>query len=277
VQPQAIFSADILIPAYRAILAMTRRRGLFTLARLNARLFSAGQIITLRNGAKMFVPPDPHFFGFILGSHEDHVAELLIKHVRRGDVCFDVGANIGYFSSLLAQLVGSTGEVLAFEPVPENYSVLEKNAAMAAACGLQVTPRNAAVSSERGELRIVRKEWSTYHEVATITNEQPGAEKITAISLDDVIAEVSGRIVSMLKVDVEGHELPVVQGMKRSLEAGRVRRMVIEITPGSDAQAIEALIRPHVQQMRSWINREWVEQPLARLSARTDVFVEFSV
>jgi FkbM family methyltransferase len=270
-------SPELLIRAFRAILGVTRRRGLFTLARLNAKLFSDGQIVALTGGARMFVPSDPHFFCFVLGTHENHIAEILVRHVRPGDVCFDVGANIGYFSAMLANLVGPAGEVFAFEPVPENYSVLEKNAAMAATQGLRIHTRKAAVSAEHGELRIVRKQWSTYHEVAPITSEQPDAERIPAIPIDEVISGLSGRAVSMLKIDVEGHELPVVQGLKGSLEAGRVHRMVIEITPGFEARAIQELIRPHARQMQSWVKQKWVEQSLTELSSRTDVFVEFSV
>lgn len=268
---------DVLIKLWRVLMTLSRRHGLFSLARLHTTLHPNGQIIALRAGGQMFVPPDSHFFGFVLDTHEPHVTEAFQRYVKAGDTCLDVGANIGYFSSLLAQLAGPTGEVLAFEPVPENYAVLQKNAAMAAARGLRITPRNVAVSSERGELKIVRKEWSTYHEVAPLTEKEKDAERVPAVALDDVIAHLPERIISMLKIDVEGHELPVVQGLSRSLEAGRIRRMVIEVTPGPDAQAIGALIHPYARTVRSWIDGEWREQPIGDVSARTDVFVEFSI
>src|SRR5689334_7304312 len=98
---QVKLTSSLLIGGYRTILRITRKRGLFTLARLNAKLFSSGQIIAAPAGAKLFVPSDPHFFGFVLGTHESHVAEILIRYLQPGDACIDVGANIGYFSAVM--------------------------------------------------------------------------------------------------------------------------------------------------------------------------------
>jgi FkbM family methyltransferase len=269
-------TSSLLIDGYRTILRLTRKRGLFTLARLNAKIFSSGQIIAVPAGARLFVPSDPHFFGFVLGTHESHVAEIFIHYLRPGDACIDVGANIGYFSAVMAALVGTNGQVTAFEPVPENFAVLERNAALTAEEGLHLHSRHEAVSAQRGELKIMRKEWSTYHEVAPIVDGESSIERIPAVPLDDIILP-GMKPIGMLKIDVEGHELSVVEGMKKSLEARRVRYMVIEVTPGEDASRIEQLIRPHARCIRAWNKSEWIDQSLARLSARTDVFVEFSV
>lgn len=273
---QVKLTSSMLIGGYRTVLRLTRKHGLFKLARLNAKLFASGQIIVAPAGAKLFIPPDPHFFGFVLGTHENHVAEILTRYLRPGDACIDVGANIGYFSAVMARLVGTNGHVLAFEPVPENFAVLERNAALASAEGLQLHPRQAAVSAQRAELKIVRKEWSTYHEVAPIVGEEFGIERISAIPLDDVILPGT-KPISLLKIDVEGHELPVIEGLKKSLKAKRVHRMVIEVTPGDEANRIEQLIQPHARSIRAWNKSTWVDQSLASLSIRTDVFVEFSV
>lgn len=267
---------NALIAVWRQLLNISRRHGLFTLARLHVKLFPVGQVVALPAGATMFIPPDPHFFGFVLGTHEHHITELLLHNVRHDDTCLDVGANIGYFTSILAQLVGPFGEVLAFEPVPENFAVLKQNAELAAQRGLRIQTIQAAVSSQPGELKIIRQQWSTYHQVAAIDKDAPGVERIPAVTLDDVISRLpADRSVSLLKVDVEGHELPVVIGLQRSLAANRVRRLVIEITPGPDSVQIEKILKAHAKRIQVWSEGRWRDHSLAALKDRTDVFVEF--
>jgi hypothetical protein len=99
-----------------------------------------------RHYAEMFIPGDPHFFGFLTGLHERHITELLTRRVSRGATCVDVGANIGYFSAIMACLAGPQGRVVAYEPVPENFEVLKVNVKIAGACGNNIVPVNAAVS-----------------------------------------------------------------------------------------------------------------------------------
>src|SRR5262249_33960355 len=60
--------------------------------------------------------------------------------VEPGDVVFDVGANIGFFSTLLSQLVGPSGRVLAFEPEPENLALLRANLAANGGHNVTVVP-----------------------------------------------------------------------------------------------------------------------------------------
>ena len=55
------------------------------------------------------------------------VTTFLKAHVGPGQTAIDLGANIGYFTLLLAQLVGQDGQVVAFEPDPENFQLLERN------------------------------------------------------------------------------------------------------------------------------------------------------
>ena len=105
------------LPAlYRTLLRITRRHGMFTIARNHVRLYPRGQRVKVASEATLYLPPDPHFIGFLLGTHEQHIADLMMTHVRAGDTCVDVGANIGYFTAVLSKLAGPTGRVLSFEP-----------------------------------------------------------------------------------------------------------------------------------------------------------------
>src|SRR5947209_8749833 len=62
-----------------------------------------------------------------LAQFEPYTVKILRAAVHQGDTVFDVGANIGFFSTLLSRIVGEAGRVLAFEPEPENLALLGTN------------------------------------------------------------------------------------------------------------------------------------------------------
>src|ERR1035441_4828125 len=83
--PQSLTSAPRpwrLNSFYRLIMLLTKRRGLITIGKLNAKLFSKGEIVQLPYGASLYCPPDPHFFGYILGTHESHISSVLKQLIR---------------------------------------------------------------------------------------------------------------------------------------------------------------------------------------------------
>ena len=61
------------------------------------------------------------------GFWEPHETSLILELLQPGDTFLDVGANIGYFSILAAAAVGDAGHVIAYEPDPENYRLLQTN------------------------------------------------------------------------------------------------------------------------------------------------------
>ena len=76
---------------------------------------------------KIILHPNDAFRLSIYGIHSKIDFEIFQKYVKKGDNVLDVGANIGYFTLMLAKLVGPTGKVFAFEPDPRNISLLKKN------------------------------------------------------------------------------------------------------------------------------------------------------
>ena len=242
--------------AYHVLMKATRRHGMFTLARNQVRLYPHGQRVKIAGDATIFLPADPHFIGFLLGRHEHHIAELMMTHVRPGDICVDVGANIGYFSAVLSRLAGAAGRVFSFEPVPENFDVLAINAQIASQTGAPVRPQRAAVAATSGELRIVRQAHSTAHQVSSAVD--ASGESVPAVSLDAELPKSIGDAqIAFLKVDVEGYELSVLQGMRSLIQRGKIRRMVVEITPGFDAAQIAEIISGRRHKLTSWVGQKW--------------------
>ena len=260
---------------YRQVLGLTRKHGLFTLARFHGRFFGGMQRVAIPGGSSLMIPDDSHYFGFLAGVHEQHVEALIRSSVSPGDVCVDVGANIGYFAMMMAKAAGTRGRVIAFEPVPDTFEILKLNAALAAEEGGNLEVHQAAVSAQAGELLIERQQHSTLNQVRVAQREETG-ERVPCVALSDFLdsAGITGRI-ALLKVDVEGHETAVMEGALPAFASGRVKRMIVEVTPGDEAGQIQRILAPCRAQIRCWINGQWREEGLSTLAHRTDVLVDF--
>src|SRR3989442_10745976 len=92
------------------------------------------------------------FRSFVYGTWEPAATSAVVATVQPGMTVIDIGANIGYYTLLFAKCVGSVGQVFAFEPLPGNYALLQKN------IGLNnlghVHALNEAVFSRAGEITI---------------------------------------------------------------------------------------------------------------------------
>lgn len=135
--------------------------------------------------------------------------------VKQGDIVLDVGANIGYYTVLLSNLVGEHGKVICFEPTKHYGSVLEKNIQ---ANGLRnIDLVRLGLSDKQQELDIQIGEHSA-------TLHVPGnkklnfSEKIQLITLDEYLHEHPLPRLDFIKIDVDGHEPLFLEGAKETLE-----------------------------------------------------------
>lgn len=263
---------------YRTILSATRLHGLFTLARLHRRIWKGEQQVAIGRGAELILPDDTHYFGFLSGMHERHIAQLIRTLVKPGGICLDVGANIGYFAAMMAAQCGTNGKVVAFEPIPETYNYLKRNASLAEERSWQIDARQLAVSDTPSDLEVVRQRHSTLNEVRALdpSHTPDGhAETVNGTTLDQVLDELAVPNVQLLKIDVEGHEWPVIKGALSSLEQRKVSNLVIEITPGSAAQHIDDSLKPFSPVTRCWIDGKWKAHPVSAIQHRTDAWLTF--
>jgi FkbM family methyltransferase len=161
------------------------------------------------------------------------VTETLHRLIDPGDPVADVGANVGYLTSLAAVRAGADGRVLAFEPHPRVYEMLERNAGRWRATGAaeNVELRREALSDRQGEGTLVAGPSfeGNMGLAALASGDGPAAGSqsiaVPLARLDDVVG--SGRL-GLLKVDVEGHEASVLRGAERLLGDGGIRDIVFE-------------------------------------------------
>lgn len=143
---------------------------------------------------------------------EAHDTEFprLAEWVRAGDWVLDVGANVGNYTARMSELVGPTGRVVSFEPVPETFELLVSNVAQLR--HRNVTLLNLAASDAIGARSMsipVLANGLENRYMAQITD-TPGDLNILSVPIDSLQLPQPIRLV---KVDVEGHELPALKGM----------------------------------------------------------------
>jgi FkbM family methyltransferase len=154
-----------------------------------------------------------------LEKYEPYETELIQRQVKFGDVIVDVGANIGYYTILLASKVGKKGKVFAFEPDKTNFEILEKNIK---ANNLEnVVAINAAVGSSNGEKILYKSEENLgdhkLYETPLGYAASPldKGEKIKIIKLDDFFKNPK---IDLIKIDTQGWEPEVILGAKKIIE-----------------------------------------------------------
>lgn len=151
---------------------------------------------------------------------DPHVEACVRAMLRPGQTAIDVGANIGYFTAVLAQCVGPSGQVWSFEPVPETYELLTLCKSLNDFA--QVRPMRVALGAANGSTEIT---YDRRHSgIATMHPEQVAgdAQRVELRSLDTLIStgEVE-REPDLIKVDVEGHELDVLRGARNTIRTAR--------------------------------------------------------
>lgn len=146
----------------------------------------------------------------IEGFWESWISMAVVKHVKPGWRCIDVGANCGYYTLLLGNLVGPNGRVWAIEPNPIFAQPLRTSVALN---GLKwAAIENCAVAGQVGTFRLSIP--GGHHCGGTICDVPAAAEsfEVQGRPLDDICA---GEMVDFVKIDVEGAEEQVWAGMKK--------------------------------------------------------------
>jgi FkbM family methyltransferase len=191
------------------------------------------------------------------GVHDLAVSEAIWRVLDPGNVAVDVGANIGYMTSIMSVRVGHSGRVFAFEPQPDVFRTLAGNARMFAQqpeLG-EVTAFNIALGDRNGRAVLVSDEgWEANQGTARVAeatgnaNEgRPVTETVRApteiaidmLRLDDAIGN---RGVALLKIDVEGHEKEVLVGAERLLANRLIDTVIYEDHVGEDSET-HAILR----------------------------------
>ena len=186
-------------------------------------------------GAKILVPVKHDGIGralYVYGGRELDHKWMLEKVLKPGDVIFDLGANIGYYAILEAEIVQRRCKIFAIEPDPRNVRLLTENIRHS---GLQdiVTIESGAVSnySGRGYLLVSsRSNLNRLRRDQEETSLQPQLET-RVYDFAEYLEKIVGRV-SLVRMDIEGGEIKIFDSLLRALEKSQrelvPRRIIFE-------------------------------------------------
>ncbi|HXN74155.1 MAG TPA: FkbM family methyltransferase [Candidatus Acidoferrales bacterium] len=167
------------------------------------------------------------------GSYGLLIIEAMKRFMKTGDVFIDVGANVGYLSAFAAGIVGKRGQVHCFEPVPAYFDRLQRLAELNPEHS--ITPNCKAAGEETGSCTIyVTREPGQNTMVLAYKSEPEVISTMTVpvLRLDSYLAERNIRRISLVKIDAEGYELPILRGLQGFFEGSNQRPAIIcEIAP----------------------------------------------
>ena len=158
---------------------------------------------------------------FIHGVWEPHLEACLRRLLRPGDHALDVGANIGYFSGVMCQAVGPGGTVQAFEPVDDTYANLLMFKKLNRFSPLRTFP--VALGAEPGEAVIRFDDRCSGN--ASLYDRGSFVEAVKKVvrvgTVDEMVGSGEIPAPNLIKIDVEGAELSVLLGARRTIAAAR--------------------------------------------------------
>jgi FkbM family methyltransferase len=179
-------------------------------------------------GNKMYLDDRDWKFLFYSRVHEPQETEFFLKTIKTGDVVLDIGANIGYFTLLFANAVGSNGHVYAFEPDRANFKILRKNVEVNHC--KNVTLINKAVWSKNEILKLyLSLENIGDHRTYKSINDREFIE-VQGVRIDDYLSHIH-RGVDVIKMDIQGAEFHAISGMRNILSMKKDVILVSEFWP----------------------------------------------
>jgi FkbM family methyltransferase len=214
-------------------------------------------------GSRLHVPPSARNRSVVMDQYEPEVARKLIEILQPGMTVCDIGANIGFLTLLAARLVGPAGRVYAFEPVPDNFRILQQNIARNG--HKNVTTFQKAVSEHNGVARIHISDFCGCHSLLPNPAQDSGrtieVEMVRLDSLPDL------RHVDLIKIDTEGTELSVL----RSFGSTRPTHILLECNSWRLTES-GMTGRQFLEELRSlgFLHLENLEEPAAGLQKIED-------
>ena len=177
--------------------------------------------------------------GAILGTTEKPLLDWFRRHVSAGETWIDVGAHYGYTAIALSRLVGPGGRVIAFEPVLSTAGCVARTRELNGLTQLQVVAAGLSSSQalETRRLPVTRG-------MADSTIPHGGAEEtISVASFDTVWQQLCAGTPAVhgVKIDVQGMERDVVEGMRQTLAAHQPT-LIIEFHAGVDRRSVLDLL-----------------------------------
>lgn len=190
-------------------------------------------------GVRANIRPGTHDLDLLSPTHEPLTSAWF--QVKKGDVVVDAGAHIGRYALMAAK---HASQVIAIEPDPSNFSLLEANVKLNGFSNVQTFP--LALSNRRGPRLLylgdrpstgtssLEPEWGR-----PISSGTQGTWQVECDTLDRIVDSLGLKVIDWLKIDVEGHEVFVLEGAQSTLT--NVRHVILEVARGNETACRDLL------------------------------------
>jgi len=213
-------------------MGLIRRLGGPFVGRLLYKISPGGTGPVQLHGHSMYLASSGSFppLDMAMARYEPGTTMLFSEIIKPGMVVVDVGAHVGYFTLLAANKVGPTGKIYAFEPDQNNHALLLKNIEMNGYDNVVAT--QMAVSNRKGTsvlylTALDSGRHSMYHHGLP----ERGSIAIETTTLDSFFSSEGSDRADLIKVDVEGAEVSVLDGMTSLIEEWADLKLIIEFNP----------------------------------------------
>ena len=171
--------------------------------------------------------------------------KIIRRLVKPGDCVLDIGANIGFYTRYFSRLVGPAGEIHAFEPDAAHFQRLTQRTGH----WPNVHRYHAAVGEKTGTITLYLSDaLNVDHRTYPVEEDSRKTVEINCVCLDSRFSE---KKVDFIKMDTQGYEYAILQGMQAILQRSANLRMILEFWPaglrkaGSSPEAVLQLLRDH--------------------------------
>jgi len=158
--------------------------------------------------------------------YEEDIMDLFYKYIKKEDVVFDIGANIGYHSLFISKIVGDKGKVYSFEPIKNLTEQLEKSINKNNITNININ--NIAVGNSNYETDIYLNE-ENIGGSSLVNKSFKNKEKIIVKKLDGIYFNKIKKL-NFVKIDVEGFEYEVLLGMEKLINKFKPK-IILEYSP----------------------------------------------
>lgn len=175
-------------------------------------------------------PASDFLFTKLLHSgYEKGTVDFVRSWVREGMNVVDVGAHVGYYSLLFADLVGTGGKVYSFEPDPENYAYLKANIKRNKINHVYCEPK--IVCNVNGWMNLYLGGDGRHHSVMDGVLDGRLYKRLATVTLDSYFEQVGMPEIDLVKIDVEGAELLVIEDMVELIRRNKNIKVIWELSP----------------------------------------------
>lgn len=190
--------------------------------------------VCILNGLKITFPPEGYFgIEITSGEYEPKTTRLVQRLLRPGVTFVDVGAHVGYYSLVAATVLQQSGAVYAFEPDPITFSCLKENVTLNGFDTLvRVYPR--VISNVTGPIKLfIGRRDRVANSIFASSGVSSHAVTCESTSLDDFFRQENWPSVHLIKIDVEGAEHAVLQGMMELSARNPDLKLILEFFPSN--------------------------------------------